>query len=154
MLDRQPTKPGRIKLTDDSGNSKYYTMERADEPTFEGTPLNKATLFDSENESRYGCGLPNDALKMLTKEWQVRVPAAGWSDTVNEEGYYTQTIVVDGMKSVYQPNFMPLYELAAGVDEIDDTFSIIKRMITEDGSVTFLATEVPDNDITIRVWRV
>ncbi len=154
MENRVPTKPGRIKLTDDSGNSQYYTMERADEPTVEGTPLNKATLFDSENESRYACGLPNDALKMLTKEWQVSVPAAGWSAAVNEEGYYTQTIAVEGMKSVYQPNFMPLYGLATGADTVDDTFSIIKRMTTADGSVTFLATGVPDNDITIRVWRV
>ena len=69
MENRIPTRPGRIKLTDDSGNSQYYTMERADEPTTEGTPLNKATLFDSENENRYGCVLPNDALKTLTKEW-------------------------------------------------------------------------------------
>ena len=154
MENRVPTKPGRIKLTDDSGNSQYYTMERADEPTVEGTPLNKATLFDSENESRYACGLPNDALKMLTKEWQVSVPAAGWSAAVNEEGYYTQTIAVEGMKSVYQPNFMPLYELAVGVDAVDDAFSIIKRMTTADGNVTFLATGSPDNDITIRIWRV
>lgn len=154
MENRVPTKPGRIKLTDDSGNVKYYYMERADEPTTEGTPLNKATLFDSENESRYACSLPNDALKMLTKEWQVSVPAAGWSAAVNEEGYYTQTIAVEGMKSVYQPNFMPLYELAAGVYGIDATFSSIKRMVTADGSVTFLATSVPGNDITIRVWRV
>ena len=154
MENRIPTKPNRIKLTDDSGNIKYYIMERADEPTVEGTPLNKATLFDSENENRYGCVLPNDALKMLTKEWQVNVPANGWSADVNSEGYYTQTIAVDGMKEVFKPNFMPLYELAAGVDEIDDTFSIIKRMTTADGSVTFLATEAPDNDITIRVWRV
>lgn len=154
MENRVPTKPGRIKLTDGSGNSQYYTMERADKPTVEGTPLNKATLFDSENESRYSCVLPNDALKMLTKEWQVSVPAAGWSAAVNGEGYYTQTIAVDGMKSVYQPNFMPLYGLAAGVDAVDDTFSIIKRMTTADGSVTFLATEAPANDITIRVWGV
>ena len=154
MENRVPTKPGRIKLTDDSGNVKYYYMERADEPTVEGTPLNKATLFDSENESRYACELPNNALKMLTKEWQVSVPAAGWSAAVNEEGYYTQTIAVEGMKEVFKPNFMPLYGLAAGADAIDATFSIIKRMITEDGSVTFLATSVPGNDITIRVWRV
>ena len=154
MENRVPTKPGRIKLTDDSGNVKYYYMERADEPTVEGTPLNKATLFDSENESRYACGLPNDALKMLTKEWQVSVPVAGWSAAVNEEGYYAQTIAVEGMKEVFKPNFMPLYELATGVDAVDDAFSIIKRMTTADGSVTFLAMDIPANDITIRVWRV
>ena len=154
MENRVPTKPGRIKLTDDSGNVKYYYMERADEPTVEGTPLNKATLFDSENESRYGCDLPNDALKMLTKEWQVNVPAAGWSAAVNAEGYYTQTISVSGMKSVYKPNFMPLYGAASETDAVDEVFSVIKRMTTSNGNVTFMATEVPKNDITIRVWRV
>lgn len=154
MENRQPTKPGRIKLTDDSGNVKYYYMERADEPTVEGTPLNKATLFDSENESRYACVLPNDALKMLTKEWQVSVPAAGWSAAVNEEGYYTQTIAVDGMREVFKPNFMPLYGLANSIDNIENAFSVIKRMTTANGSVTFMAIERPDSDITIRVWRV
>lgn len=154
MENRIPTKPNRIKLTDDSGNSQYYTMERADEPTVEGTPLNKATLFDSANSERYACGVPSEAFELLTKEWQVNVPASGWSADVNSEGYYTQTIAVEGMKEVFKPNFMPLYELATGVDTVDDTFSIIKRMTTADGSVTFLAMEVPDNDITIRVWRV
>ena len=154
MENRMPTKPNRIKLTDDNGNIKYYTMERADEPSVEGTPLNKATLFDSENENRYGCSLPNDALKMLTKEWQVSVPAAGWSATVNEEGYYTQTIAVEGMKEVFKPNFMPLYGIAADVDTVDKVFIAIKRMITSNGNVTFMATKAPTNDITIRVWRV
>ena len=154
MENRVPTKPGRIKLTDDSGNVKYYYMERADEPTVEGTPLNKATLFDSENESRYACALPSDALKMLTKEWQVNVLAANWSANKNADGYYTQTVVVSGMKSVYQPNFMPLYGTAATVDTVDEVFSSIKRMTTSNGNVTFMATEVPENDITIRVWRV
>ena len=154
MENRVPTKPGRIKLTDDSGNVKYYYMERADEPTVEGTPLNKATLFDSENENRYGCGLPNDALKMLTKEWQVNVLASKWSANKNSAGYYTQTITVKGMKSVYKPNFMPLYGVASETDAVDEVFSFIKRMTTSNGNVTFMATEVPENDIIIRVWRV
>ena len=154
MLDRQPTKPGRIKLTDDSGNSQYYTMERADEPTVEGTPLNKATLFDSANSERYACGVPSEAFELLTKEWQVNVPASGWSADVNSEGYYTQTIAVDGMREVFKPNFMPLYGAVADVDNVENAFSVIKRMSTADGSVTFMAIEHPDSDITIRVWRV
>lgn len=45
IKDRVPTQPGRIKLIDEkTGEAKYYTLERADEPTQEGTPLNKATL--------------------------------------------------------------------------------------------------------------
>ena len=101
MENRVPTKPGRIKLTDDSGNVKYYYMERADEPTVEGTPLNKATLFDSENESRYACGLPNDALKMLTKEllpkikrlesWNLKY-AFYWCKLINFMKYYQRII--------------------------------------------------------------
>ena len=55
MIDRIPTKPGRIKLTDEQGNVKYYTMERADEPLEEGTPLNKATLL-SDDTSKYVFG--------------------------------------------------------------------------------------------------
>ena len=154
MIDRQPTKPGRIKLTPDPSADGYYYMERADEPTAEGTAINKATLFNSTNSERYSCDLPSGAFELLTKEWQVSVPAAGWSAAVNEEGYYTQTIAVEGMKSVYQPNFMPLYGIAADVDTVDKVFIDIKRMITSNGNVTFMATKAPTNDITIRVWRV
>lgn len=154
MENRIPTRPGRIKLTDDSGNSQYYTMERADEPTTEGTPLNKATLFDSENESRYACSLPNDALKMLTKEWQVSVPAAGWSSEVNDEGYYTQTINVEGMKDEYSPIFaLVLTDLTSSV-ELEDDFSVVKRMVTYDGYVIFKASEKPSGDLEIRIKGV
>ena len=154
MENRIPTKPNRIKLTDDSGNSQYYTMERADEPTVEGTPLNKATLFDSANSERYACGVPSEAFELLTKEWQVNVPANGWSAAVNSEGYYTQTIAVDGMKEVFKPNFMPLYGLADGIDAVDTVFAVVKRMITSDGSVTFLAIDIPADDMTIRILGV
>lgn len=43
MNDRVPTHPGRVKLTPVSGN--IYDLERADEPTVAGTPLNKATFL-------------------------------------------------------------------------------------------------------------
>lgn len=46
VKDRIPTYPGRVKLTRANGTSEYCTLERADVPTQEGTPLNKA-LFDS-----------------------------------------------------------------------------------------------------------
>lgn len=46
VKDRVPTYPGRVKLTKSNGSSEYVTMERADAPTQEGTPINKA-LFDS-----------------------------------------------------------------------------------------------------------
>ena len=38
--DRVPQKPGRVKITPENGAAYYATMERADEPLIEGTPLN------------------------------------------------------------------------------------------------------------------
>lgn len=46
VVDRVSTYPGRVKLTRSDGTVEYVTWERADEPTVEGTPINKA-LFDS-----------------------------------------------------------------------------------------------------------
>ena len=42
--DRVPQKPGRVKITPETGESYYATMERADEPIVEGTPLNAKNL--------------------------------------------------------------------------------------------------------------
>lgn len=148
MENRVPTKPGRIKLTDDSGNVKYYFMERADEPTTEGTPLNKATLFAVENEARYACSVPSEALTLLTREWQVNVFAVNWSAAKNSDGYYTQTVTVADMREVFCPKFMPLDDTFVG------NFSKIDRMITSDGSVTFLATQKPLEDISVRIVGV
>ena len=153
MENRVPTKPGRIKLTDDSGNVKYYYMERADEPTVEGTPLNKATLFDSENENRYGCGLPNDALKMLTKEWQVSVPAAGWSAS-QTNGWYTNQITVSGMKAVYNPVATVVLTSATLADDEQSAFSAIKQIETFDGYIICRAIDVPDSSINIKLTGV
>ena len=46
VVDRVPTYPNRVKITETDGSSRYATWERADEPTVVGTPINKA-LFDS-----------------------------------------------------------------------------------------------------------
>lgn len=46
VKDRVSTYPGRMKLTRADGTSEYVTLERADAPTQEGTPINKE-LFDS-----------------------------------------------------------------------------------------------------------
>ena len=38
--DRVTQKTGRVKITPENGTAYYATMERADEPIQEGTPLN------------------------------------------------------------------------------------------------------------------
>ena len=42
--DRVPRKPGRVKITPENGTAYFATMERADEPLQEGTPLNAGYL--------------------------------------------------------------------------------------------------------------
>ena len=69
MKDRVPLYPGRVKLTPVSGQENTYDMVRADEPTQEGTPLNKASLLSDETAA--ALKLPqsdptvNDALYVL-----------------------------------------------------------------------------------------
>lgn len=44
FVNRRANRPNRYKVTPDSGNEYYVTLERADEPTVLGTPLNAETL--------------------------------------------------------------------------------------------------------------
>lgn len=54
FIDRQPTKPGRIKLTPENGEAAFYaTMERADEPTVNGTPLSAGNLNEAQETLAY-----------------------------------------------------------------------------------------------------
>lgn len=51
FLDRVPLNPGRIKLVPVDGQADMFDMERSDDPSVVGTPINKA-LFDSITQSR------------------------------------------------------------------------------------------------------
>lgn len=70
MKDRVSLYPGRVKLTPVSGQENTYDMVRADSPTQEGTPLNKASLLQDETAALYGQGadaVPDDILSILSK---------------------------------------------------------------------------------------
>lgn len=43
-VDRVPTNPNRMKITPENGSSYFATVERADNPTVTGTPVNAANL--------------------------------------------------------------------------------------------------------------
>lgn len=154
MQDRQPTKPNRIKITFDDGSVKYGYMERADEPTVEGTPLNKNTLFNSTNTERFACNLPSEAFSLLTQEPVVTVSVSGWSASVDADGYYTNRVDVPGMSVQYSPAFSLVLQGADTVFTEELAFSTIKRMVTYDGYVVFKANEVPTADITVRIKGV
>ena len=82
--DRVPQKPGRVKITPENGTAFYATMERADEPIQEGTPLSagnfnqmvamiqntytKAETLSDATKAVYGLGtsaVPEDVFAFL-----------------------------------------------------------------------------------------
>lgn len=68
MKDRVPTYPGRTKITREDGTVEYVTLERADAPLEEGTPLNKGTLLDDDTcfiLDLPSTATPNEALLKL-----------------------------------------------------------------------------------------
>lgn len=55
MRDRQPTQPGRVKITPENGGEAFYAvMEMADEPTDVGTPPTKANLLKDATAALFG----------------------------------------------------------------------------------------------------
>ena len=70
MQDRVPLYPGRVTLTPVAGQANTYDMARADEPTQEGTPLNKATLLKDATAAKFGKdtgAVPDEVLDVLSK---------------------------------------------------------------------------------------
>lgn len=69
MIDRVSANPGRVLITPESGEPYYATLTRADNPTMEGTPLNKENLLSDSTASAYGLdgtAVPNSIfLKIL-----------------------------------------------------------------------------------------
>nr|DAH76952.1 MAG TPA: hypothetical protein [Caudoviricetes sp.] len=75
MQDRVPVNPGRVKITPEGGSAYYATMVRADNPTQEGTPLSKDTLFSAAAEGKYpdGVDTPSKAFEEISN----RLPKVG-----------------------------------------------------------------------------
>lgn len=154
MLDRQPTKPGRIKLTDDNGNTQYYYMERADEPIEEGTPINKNTLFNSKNSLRYSCNLPSEAFEKISNEWIVSIPSTSWSSDVDAEGWYTVEVAVENMKEVYNPLATLIISSAQLCNDEQSAWSAVKEIITKDGAIVCKALDKIDITLNIKLSGV
>lgn len=87
MQDRVSLYPGRVKLEPVAGQANLYDLTRADQPTQEGTPLNKANLLSDATAAAIKALLasqtedpatPNDALNTLTQAVEdVATVAAG-----------------------------------------------------------------------------
>ena len=154
MIDRQPAKPGRIKLTYDDGSTQYANMERADEPVAVGTPLNKATLFDDIASDRYAAETPNEAFNLLGRDVVVTVAVDGWSESANDDGYLTNTVEVASMSATHNPVFAMEPVTASKLDDAKNAFSAIEGMSTFDGYVVFKAVDAPEVDVLVRIKGV
>lgn len=103
MEDRIPANPGRVLVTPENGGSAYYaTLTRADNPTQEGTPLNKANLLTDATAALFGLdanAVPNDVFSTVRT-----LIARNATDIANgvkiEAGSYTGT----GTKGASYPN--------------------------------------------------
>lgn len=154
MKDRQPMNPGRVKITLDDGTVLNGVLERNDSPQEEGTPLNKANLFDDDAESRYGVETPNGAFNMIGKKWpDVTIPLAGWS-TTTVNGLYENQTTVSGMLEVYEPWVNVVYTSADTMKDDDAAFARVKEIETYDGYIIAKALELPEQDITIKLRGV
>ena len=70
MQDRVPLYPGRVTLTPVAGQENTFDMARADQPTQEGTPLNKAALLKDTTAAKFGKdanAVPDEVLDVLSK---------------------------------------------------------------------------------------
>lgn len=90
MQDRVPLYPGRVMLTPVPGQENTFDMVRADSPTQEGTPLNKANMLKDATAAMFGLGdtaVPDDVLSFLGKYaqniWKRRTYEAHYNATLS-----------------------------------------------------------------------
>lgn len=62
MKDREALLPNRRKITYDDGSIEYVTIEYADQPSEEGTPLSKATFLTDDTATALGLDPADDPL--------------------------------------------------------------------------------------------
>lgn len=76
MQDRVSLYPGRVKLEPVAGQANLYDLTRADQPTQEGTPLNKANLLSDATAALMGldaAATPDGAFAALAEKNDIRL---------------------------------------------------------------------------------
>lgn len=90
IVDRVPKYAGRIKLTPVSGQADLFIMARADEPSVEGTPLDKATLdsiIQSRLTGRFYVPISSRETDSTATATVNLIPTSGW---INESATYAK----------------------------------------------------------------
>lgn len=129
MQDRVPLYPGRVMLTPVPGQENTFDMVRADSPTQEGTPLNKANLLKDATAAMFGLGdtaVPDEVLAFLgqyAQHWWRRRTATcvyRYDKVVTSQ---TQTTVSELASSVPSATLVVNRDANTGSSAVDRTFS-------------------------------
>lgn len=154
MQDRISLYPGRVKLTPVSGQDNVYDMTRQDNPTTEGTPLNKSTLLTDEVAETLGLdpatATPSQAInavadKATDKKLSLTLAAASWTGSASP---YTQGVTITGGMPTSQVDLQADATVLAQMAE-DQTIALY----VENNNGTFTAYamgEKPTVDLNIQ----
>lgn len=113
MKDRIPTYPGRVKIVPVEGQTNVYDMTREDNPTQDGTQLNKATFLKDTTAAMFGLGddaVPDDVFKAIGNmlDGRVRIAAGTYIGTGTYGEAYPCTLTFP-----FFPKFVYLFETPA-----------------------------------------
>ncbi len=128
--DRKASRPNRYKATPEEGSPFYVVLERADEPTEEGTPLNAAVLNAMASVSSLSPAMMDDGSN-----------ATGLDNSIDEEGYDTGSAV---HAVLYTKQVLTEKQQAQARENIGITGS-------SGGSGIHIGTEAPTDD-NVTVW--
>ena len=153
MQDRVSLYPGRVKLEPVAGQANLYDLTRADQPTQEGTPLNKANLLSDATAAAIKALLasqtenpatPNEALASLAQAVDAAATKANAVDSRGNCEIYSGSYVGNGSSTT--PVTMtfphkPLIIFVSGRDALN--------LIAWRGQSGSKLLEVPSTSITV-----
>lgn len=131
FTDRESTYPNRFLVTPESGSSYYLTLERADEPTVTGTPLNAETfnaLIADLTAMAEDAGIPLPSTATVGQYIRVK--------TVDDNGVITETEAAEAVSDLPAVTAIDLVQS-------DDT---ITMTVTYEGDDTVESVITLDSD--------
>ena len=163
MQDRVPLYPGRVTLIPVAGQENTFDMVRADQPTQEGTPLNKATLLKDVTASILGLpntAVPDDAFLALTigvgtYGYRVKIQLADGTPvegaTVSGIEALTGSTLVSGADGIVLGKSTSKTVTISCTSPYIDQAPPTSQSVTAAGTITDVTLTLPGNTDTIPV---
>lgn len=126
MQDRVSANPGRVLITPESGDAYYATIERADNPTVVGTPLNKANLLTDATATSIGLtneATPNDAFSRIKVLIDSNTTLANSKAKIQYGSYVGTGTYGSGNRTTLSFQFQPYFVSICGKSTSVNTFA-------------------------------